>query len=236
MSMKRPESNAKGRALGLVIIIAFIGLACLFTRPMISKARDYVYKDSSDPVFQAWTLQSDARALANNPLALFSANIYYPNQDTLAYSDHQLSTALLALPLLAITHNPMQTANYMLIFNFFLSALGAYLLTNHLTKNRIAAIAAGLMFAFGAPRLAQVMHLQLSTAGWIPLCLLFLTRYTEKGRWYDAALAGLFLVVQTLATWYYGVMLAIAIILFLAVRLIMKRQTFTLKWTLSLLL
>lgn len=236
MSMKRPESNAKGRALGLVIIIAFIGLACLFTRPMISKARDYVYKDSSDPVFQAWTLQSDARALANNPLALFSANIYYPNQDTLAYSDHQLSTALLALPLLAITHNPMQTANYMLIFNFFLSALGAYLLTNHLTKNRIAAIAAGLMFAFGAPRLAQVMHLQLSTAGWIPLCLLFLTRYTEKGRWYDAALAGLFLVVQTLATWYYGVMLAIAIILFLAVRLIMKRQTFTLKWTLSLVL
>jgi hypothetical protein len=236
MSMKKPESKAKGRALGLVIIIAFIGLACLFTRPMIGRAQDSVYKDSSDPVFQAWTLQADARALANNPLALFQANIYYPNHDTMAYSDNQLSTALIASPLLAITHNPMQTANYMLIFNFFLSALGAYLLTNHLTRNRIAAFAAGVMFAFAAPRLAQVMHLQLSTAGWIPLCLLFLTRYTEKGRWYDAALTGLFLVVQTLATWYYGIMLTIAILLFLLVRVIMRRKTFTLKWASSLLL
>ena len=148
-------------AIGLVIIVAFIGLACLFTRPMIGRAQDSVYKDSSDPVFQAWTLQADARALANNPLALFQANIYYPNHDTMAYSDNQLSTALIALPLLAITHNPMQTANYMLIFNFFLSALGAYLLTNNLTRNRIASFAAGVMFAFAAPRLAQVMHLQL---------------------------------------------------------------------------
>ena len=79
-----------------------------------------------------------------------------------------------------------------------------------------------------------MMHLQLATAGWIALCLLFLTRFSEDGHFYDAALAGLFLVVQTLATWYYGIMLAVAILLFLVVRLIMNRKGFTLAWTLKL--
>ncbi|MHB8896464.1 MAG: hypothetical protein ACYC99_14975, partial [Candidatus Geothermincolia bacterium] len=67
-----------------------------------------------------------------------------------------------------------------------------------------------------------------------PLCLLFLHKYGEEGGWKNAALVGLFLVLQTLATWYYGIMLAVAVIIFLAVRLIMNRRGFTLRWCLTL--
>ncbi len=224
----------KGKAVGLVIVILFLALSCVFTRPLITKGDHATYKDPYDPTFGAWTLAWDIKTLQSHPFNLFNANIYFPNKYTLAYSDNQLTTAVMAMPVLAVTGNPIQTANLMLIFNFFLAALGAYLLTNHLTHNRVAAFIAGIVFAFGAPRLAHMGHLQLSTTGWIPLCLLFLHKYGEDGGWKNAALVGLFLVLQTLATWYYGIMLSIAIILFLAVRLIMNPRGYTLRWTLTL--
>jgi hypothetical protein len=235
--MSEKNKSQKGRVAGLVIVILlYLALACIFTRPMLTQGNNATYKDPYDPTFEAWTLAWDIKQLKSNPLDLFNANIYYPNPYTLAYSDHQLTTAVMAMPVLAITGNPIQTANLMLIFNFFLGALGAYLLTNHLTRNRAAAFIAGVIFAFGAPRLSHMGHLQLSTAAWIPLCLLFLHKYSEDGGWPNAALVGLFLVLQTLATWYYGIILSVCIVLFLIVRVIMNHKGFTLRWTLTLLI
>lgn len=233
---KRPDTSRWGRTVGLVFIVLLAVLSCVFTRPLLGKAADSTYKHDYDPMFQAWTLSWDARTLAKDPLDLFNANIYFPNKYTLAYSDHQFTNAVIASPLLTLTDNPIQATNYMLIFNFFLCALGAYLLAMRLTGNRLAAFVAGVIFAFAPPRLAHLMHLQMSSAGWTPLCLLFLHRYSEDRKWTDAALAGLFLVVQTLATWYLGLILSIAIIVFLVVKLVMERRSFTLAWTATLLL
>ncbi len=218
-------------ALTLLIIVFFLALSILFTRPLLSEGDHAVYKDPYDTTFQAWTLAWDIHALSENPLDLFNANIYYPNPYTLAYSEHQITTAVMAIPLMAITGNPVQTANYMLIFNLFLCAMGAYLLTRRLTGNRIAGVVAGIIFAFAPPRLAHMGHLQLSAACWIPLSLLFLHRYSEEGRTRDAALFALFFLLQTLATWYYGIILAVAVLIFLAVRLVMNRKGFTVRWT-----
>lgn len=222
------------RGPGLVIILAFILLAMVFTRPLLTQGRDHAYKNPYDPTFQAWTLAWDARAITQNPFNLFNANIFFPNPDTLAYSDHQFVTAVMALPLLGITGNPMQTANYMLIFNFFLCEVGAYLLVVHLTRSRTAGVVAGIAFAFAPARLAHMGHLQLSAAAFIPLCLLFLHRYSEEGKPVDAVLCGLFFVLEALSTWYYAMILAFAILVFLVVRLVMKPRAFTLRWTLSL--
>ncbi len=229
--MNKLKRKTRGRALGLAVIVVYLGLACIFTRPMIAEGNRATYKDPNDPTFQAWTLAWDIKTITSNPLDLFNANIYYPNQYTLAYSDHQLTTALTALPFMALTGNAVLSANLTLILNFFLAALGAYLLAYHLSRNRAAAFFAGVAFAFAAPRLAHMGHLQLSSAGWIPLCILFLHKYSEDGGWRNAALVGLFLLLQTLATWYYGIILSVAIILFLIVRLIVDRKSFTLRWT-----
>ncbi len=226
----------KRGAPGSLVLLAFAVLAVVFTRPLLAQGSDHTYKDPHDPTFQAWTLAWDIRELTHDPMNLFNANIFAPNSDTLAYSDHQVATAVMAMPLMAITGNPVQTANYMLIFNFFLCEVGAYLLVLHLTRSKAAGMFAGIAFAFAPPRLAHILHLQLSAAAFIPLCLLFLHRYSEEGRPRDAALAGLFLVLETLATWYYGMILAFAILIFLVVRLLMNRKAFTLKWTATFVL
>ncbi|PKQ28816.1 MAG: hypothetical protein CVT63_00665 [Candidatus Anoxymicrobium japonicum] len=234
--MPDPKIINQSRAMGLAIIIVFLVLSCVFTRPMISKGNHATYKDPYDPTFEAWTLAWDVKTLTSNPFNLFNSNIYFPNPHTLSYSDYQFTTAFIGAPLMLLTGNPVETANLMLIFNLFLCALGAYLLAKHLTGNRIGAFVAGVVFAFAAPRMAHMGHLQLSTAGWIPLCLLFLHKYSEEGKWKDAAMAALFFVLQTLATWYYGIMLSVAIMLFLLVRLMLNRKGFTLRWTLILLI
>ena len=218
------------RGPGLAILLAFLVLAAVFTRPLLTQGADHTYKDPYDPTFQAWTLAWDVRALTHNPFDLFNANIFYPNPYTLAYSDHQVVTAVIAAPILGVTGNPVQTANYMLIFNFFLCAAGAYLLVVHLTDSRAAGLVAGIAFAFAPPRLAHMGHLQLSAAAFIPLCLLFLHRYSEEGKPTDAALFGLFFVLQALSTWYYGMILAFAILVFLVVRLAVRPRAFTFKW------
>ena len=235
MSVK-VRSFVKRRGAGLIVVVALMICATIFTRPLLAKGSDHVYKEPYDPMFQAWTLAWDAHAVIHSPSNLFNANIFFPNADTLTYSDHQIVTAVMALPVLSITGNPLQTANYMLVFNLFLCAIGSYLLVVHLTKNRVAGLVAGMIFAFAAPRLAQITHLQLSAAAFIPLCLLFLHKYSEDGHVHDAALAALFFVLETLSTWYYGMILAFAVLVFIAVRFVMKPRAFTFKWTVSLLL
>jgi len=233
--MKRITPDVKKHiVLTIAVLLLFLLLAVVFTRPVAFRAPGAAVEHVSDPPFQAWSLAWDIHALSQNPFNLFNANIFYPNPYTLAYSDHQITNAILAMPIMAITHNPMQAANYMLIFNFFLCALGAYLLTVHLTGNRMAGVVAGIAFALAPYKLSHIVHLNLCTAGWIPLTFLFLHRYCEEGRPRDAALAALFFLLQVLSTWHYGLILAVAMLLFLIVRLITDRKTFTLKWILAL--
>jgi hypothetical protein len=230
MVRERLRNAGEKKAFFLVVVLLFLFLAVFFTRPILLQGNHATYKDPYDPTLQAWTLAWDIHALGSNPLNLFNANIFYPNHNTLSYSDHQITNGVLAIPVMAVTRNPVYTQNLLLIFNVFLCALGAYFLTTHLTKSRTAGVFAGIIFAFAPPRLAHMGHLNLISAGWMPLALLFLHKYSEEGRTRDVVLFALFFVIQTLASWHYGIILAVAVALFLLVRLIMKPRGFTLRW------
>jgi len=229
--LKKLRSIVKNRTvLVLLIIILFLLLAMFFTRPVLTRGGSATVAPYYDPLIQAWTLSWDIHELARAPLNLFNANIFFPNHYTLAYSDHQVVNALLAVPLMAINHNPIRSQNCLLIFQFFLCSLGAYLLTAHLTKSRLAGVVAGIAYAYAPYKLGHLVHLNLSTAGYIPLCFLFLHRYCEERKARDAVLCALFFTLQTLSTWHYGLILSVGLFVFLVVRLIWKRDTFRLKW------
>jgi hypothetical protein len=231
----RPPRVTRRQVLSTIIVLVFFaGLAIFFTRPLITAGGTSTVKHESDPSFQAWTLAWDLHELRTKPLNLFNANILFPNDETLAYSDAQVTNALLAAPITGVTGDPMQAHNYLIIFQFFLCAVGAYLLATHLTGSRIAGVVAGVAYSYAPYKFTHIMHLNLLSAAWIPLALLFLHRYFEKKKIYDVALFALFFVIQALTTWHYGLMLAVAVGVMLVVRLIARRRTFTLKWTVSL--
>jgi hypothetical protein len=137
---------------------------------------DSVPGDIGDPLLNTWILAWDAHALLTDPLHLFDANIFYPLPNTLAYSEHLFSTAILVLPLGLVTGEPVVAYNLSLLLSFPLAGLGMYLLVLRWTGRRGAGLLAGLAFAFAPYRLAAISHLQLLTVQWLPLSLLALDR------------------------------------------------------------
>lgn len=225
--LKIPCRLTGEKSVGVLIVFIYALLAIFLTRPLLSLGSDHVHESIYDPLFQAWTLAWDNEAMTGHPADLFDANIFYPNDKTLTYSDHQVVNALIAMPIFAISDNPILAVNMVLIFNLFLCAVGAYLLARELTGSTAGAFTAGLIFAFAAPRFAHMGHLQLSGAAFIPLCLLFLHRFLDDGGWKNALLAATFFLLQTLTTWYYGMILVFAVLLFLLIAFVTKWSLFT---------
>ena len=84
-----------------------------------------------DPYLNLWILGWDLRAISSDPLALltgrvFDANIFFPAEQTLAYSDHLLLQAVIVWPLWAVTHDIVFCYNALLFLSFLASAWTMY--------------------------------------------------------------------------------------------------------------
>ncbi|MBI5876291.1 MAG: hypothetical protein HZB53_01465 [Chloroflexi bacterium] len=173
-------------ALGLYLLLALAA-----THPLWQNLSGAVPGDVGDPVLNAYLLGWDTRALVNDPAHLFDAGIFYPLHGTLAYSENLIGSALLALPVAVLSGEPAVAYNVVFLSGFALSGFGMYLLMLSLTRNRVAAFAAGVAFAFAPYRMASLPHIQLVTLQWLPLALLALRRVIRgNGAFRSVALGG----------------------------------------------
>ena len=78
-----------------------------------------------------------------------------------------------------------------------------YVLAKEVLGRTDAAVLAGMIFAFHTYNFHEVPRIQLLSAQWFPLALLHLHRTFLTGRRRDAALFGLYFVLQGLANTYY---------------------------------
>jgi hypothetical protein len=200
------------RASWLLTPLVFIALTMLATWPMALHLGSSL-NSWGDPQLQTWILAWDAHALARNPLGVWQAPIFAPYPDTLAYTDNHLALALLSSPIIWLTRNPVLAYNLMVLLSFVVTGWAVHDLAWELTGRRAAAFAAGVMFAFGPFRMAQIFHLQLLQTAWLPWGLLYLRRvlgYPRRDRppggpgWRDALLAGVFLGLQCVTALYYA--------------------------------
>ena len=83
-----------------------------------------------------------------------------------------------------------------------------FVLVERLTRNRAAAVIAGIIFAFAPYRFDHYMHMELQWTVWVPWALWAVHRTIESGRWLHGLQAGLFVALQMLSSVYYGVFLA----------------------------
>jgi hypothetical protein len=196
----------------------------LLTYPLIFNLSTTVPNDIGDPLLNTWILAWDSHALLTDPLNLFNANIFHPLPNTLAYSEHLISTALLVLPLQLFFGEPIVAYNLSLLLTFPLAAWGMYLLTLRWTGRRDAAFIAGLIFAFNPYRFAAIAHLQLLTFHWLPFALLYLdkilTPFYPKHPSRSHYLAfTLFLTLQLLASWYLAIYTLLIVGIYLLIHL-----------------
>ena len=103
-------------------------LTVLLTYPLSVAAWRTLPADDPDGHYFMWALSWSAHALLHQPLAIFDANIFYPNRYTLAYSDNLIGSAFFSAPVIWLTDNPVLAVNVVSLLSSMLCGLGGYVL------------------------------------------------------------------------------------------------------------
>jgi hypothetical protein len=204
----------------LTPLLLYAGLATGFFWPLLLHLSSGLH-DRSDTVLNTWIIGWQAHILPQAPLALFDAPIFHPLHNTLALSEILWPAAPAAVPLTLATQAPLLVYNLLFLASFPLAGFGAYLLAMHLTGSRPGALLAGIIYAFSPHQFGHLSQLQLLSIGWLPLLLLFLDRFWERGKPRDGLLLALTMAAQALSAFYYAFQVLLVAGLFLLYRLIM---------------
>ncbi len=159
--------------------VVFIALSVAMTWPLAPNVTRAV-SDPGDPYINTWILDWDWYATFHAPLELFHANAFHPAKYALAYSENLYGLAVFLFPLRLLGVAPLTAYNVAMLAGFAFCGFAAYLLALRLTGSWIAAMAAGVFYAFLPFRFVHVAHLQHVWGGWLPLLLLMLLRYAER--------------------------------------------------------
>ncbi|GAA4210757.1 hypothetical protein [Actinocatenispora rupis] len=181
-----PKQPGRGRRVGAalarfaghewtVVSVAGLLLAVVLTWPTMLHPASTVPQDIYDPLLQTWQVAWDGHALLTNPLHLWDSNTFYPEHDTLAYSDSLLGYA----PLGMIGSGPVAALvryNVLYVLVHALAFVGTYALCRQVGARRAAAAMAAAAFAYAPWRLAHGGHLNILSTGGIALALAMLAR------------------------------------------------------------
>ena len=197
-------------------LAGYLVLALIVTWPLVRGLGRDVAWDLGDSVLNMWILAWDGEQLLaiiggdlSRVRTFFDANIFHPAPLTLAYSEHLFAQAVQALPVYAMSGNPILAYNLLFLSTFVLSGLGMFLLVRELTGSALAGFVAGLLFAFAPYRLAQSSHLQVLSSQWMPFAFYGVRRYFAQTsgpgtpRLRPLLWASLALVAQSLSSGYY---------------------------------
>ncbi|MEO8362495.1 MAG: hypothetical protein ABI672_20885 [Vicinamibacteria bacterium] len=198
-------------------------LLVAFTAPISLDPASRTFAQGPDTRLYLWTLGWDLHALKTDPLHIFNANIFFPEMQTLAYSEHLIGAALLVLPLSLVTSNLYLTLNFVLLLATFVTALGSDRLARECGASRRGALLAGIVGGFSGARLTRLTQAHLATLHFIPWTLAFAMRYLREDKRRDLLLTITFFSLQAITSGHGGLFLALALTLFLMLALALRR-------------
>ena len=159
--------------------------------------------------FSIWRLAWIAHQLPADPAHLFDANIFFPDRNTLAYSDAMLMVGAAAAPLFWGGVEPARIHNIFIVLAFASSMYAAFLLARRLTGDWRASVLAAVIFGLCPYRFAHIGHLELQWVMWMPLAMLSLHALVAEPSAVRALTLGGILAAQAFCSIYYGVFLTI---------------------------
>lgn len=163
--------------------------------------------NSVDPLFYAWNLSHNVRSATQRFKDLLDTNIFYPETNTLAFSDTLFAQTLFTAPIIVLTENPVLAENLYILSTFPMAALAMFFLSYYLTGHAWASALSGLFYAFSYPRLSQIGHLPAISSQWLPLFFLYLIKYLRKEKLVNLAVSFFWYVLSITSTVYFGIFL-----------------------------
>lgn len=123
---KAKAATSRGAVRHLGAALLYLLVALVFTYPLVFNL-DRV-NGTGDPAVMVWSMAWIQHALTSSA-SFFDANIFYPTEDALAYTDLLLPSALATLPLYLLTGNPLVNYNVVLLATYVLSGYFVFLLS-----------------------------------------------------------------------------------------------------------
>lgn len=139
-----------------VAAILFTSLTLLLSAPLALHLGDAaIDPDGIDATWSradydltAWILAWGSHALSTAPSTFFDGNIFHPAENTLAGSENLLGVQPIAAPVFILTGNAVLTQNVTLLLLVALSGFTTFIAARGFTKNPVAGLVAGILFAF----------------------------------------------------------------------------------------
>lgn len=175
-------------------------MAVLHSWPLAGNPSGLARLDNHDASLNTWIIAWVPHALATNPIGLFEAPIFYPEQHALAFSEHMFVPSLMGAPLLWAGASPVLVYNLLIMLGFALSGFAMYWVMWKWTGSTWAAIAAGLAYAFNAHVLTRFVHLQAQHVEFFPLVLYAFDRVLTERNIRNAFLLAAAFVLQSLCS------------------------------------
>ena len=204
------RAEAPVRQAWIVAVVLVVALAIVHTWPLALHPATLSSNDNADSELNEWILAWVQHTLPRAPLRLFQANIFYPANDSLAFSEPLIVPAILGAPIAWLGGSPVLVFNLLMITGFALSALAGYALMFAWTGNRTAALLTGSAFAFNTHTLTRLPHVQALHIYGLPLALVAVDRLISFGRTRDAWLIAIWITVLAYTSGYllvFGVVL-----------------------------
>ncbi len=200
----------RARGLALPLVAQSVVLALLLTWPAVFRLQRVLGGKDADTIKHVWTLWWCRAHLLREGLGLHTQLLNHP-----AGLDLWPVEPLNGLGAVVLSFLPVvATANLLAIINLVLTGLCGGLLGWELTRSRVAALSAGFLLQSSSWSLfaihvgvGELQHLWL-----LPLGCWVLVRLANTGAWRFAVLTGLVLGLGTVACFYYGFYLALALV------------------------
>ena len=207
-----------GRAPRLAALALFVVLAVVHTWPLASDPAHLSRNENGDTLLNTWIVAWVIHQAPRAPLQLFNANIFYPEPNTLAYSEALLVQSAMGAPLVWAGASPVLTYNILLIAGFALTGWAACLVLVRWTGDWWAGLAGGIVFGFNAHTLTRMPHMQALHVEFLPFALLAFDRLLVDPRARHAVSFAAWFVLQALASFYLLVITSVGFAAALAVR------------------
>jgi hypothetical protein len=166
----------------LAVLALFVALTILHTWPLAGSLGSLSRHDNGDAMLNEWAVAWVAHQLPRAPLQLFDANIFYPERNTLAFSEHLFVQGVMGAPLLWAGVSTLLVHNLLILAGFALSGWTTALVLRRRTGSWACGILAGMLLAFNSHTLARIAHLQAVHLQFIPLTMFALDRLLTRPR------------------------------------------------------
>ena len=154
----------------LAILLGYIFIATF--RPNTITHLTQPNRSSPDAYFQYFILNNNFRHITHFRFStLFNTRMFYPEKNTLSYSNSQLIETIPGIPFYIFTHNPITATNIAILLAYYFSFLSCYFVVYSFLKSRKASLLAAIVYAFNPFVLAHV-NIEVVSLEWIPLIFL----------------------------------------------------------------